>query len=197
MINFAIKLISDDEIIRQYEVGDLDFAALQLVLKYKNFVYLTAFRYVKNHFDAEDLTQDVFIKALEKINSFRKGSSLKTWLYRITVNFAKNHLRRKKIISAFSFFSANDQESVENIEKDIPMKAETHELEMNEVEEIFLKAVASLPEKQREVFALRFFDELDYQSISELLGTSVGGLKANYFHAIKKIAKQMEKFLEE
>lgn len=194
MINLAIKLITDDEIIRKYEVGEIDQATLQFVNKYKNFVYLTAYRYVKNHFDAEDLAQDVFIKALEKIKSFRKECSLKTWLYRITVNFAKNYLRKKKIYSTFSFFTTDDQES---IEKDSVLKVNPQELEMSEFEEIFLKAVASLPEKQREVFALRFFDELDYESISELLGTSVGGLKANYFHAIKKIAKQMEKYLEE
>lgn len=194
MINLAIKLLTDDEIIQKYEVGEIDEATLQLVNKYKNFVYLTAYRYVKNHFDAEDLAQDVFIKALEKIKSFRKESSLKTWLYRITINFAKNHLRKKKFYSALSFFTTNDQESVE---KDFPIKVNPPELETNEVEEVFLKAVASLPEKQREVFALRFFEELNYESISKLLGTSVGGLKANYFHAIKKIAKQMEKYLEE
>lgn len=193
MINLAIKLITDDEIIQKYEVGEIDEATLQLVNKYKNFVYLTAYRYVKNHFDAEDLAQDVFIKALEKIKLFRKESSLKTWLYRITVNFAKNHLRRNKIYDTFSFLTTNDQE---NIEKDFPIKVNPQELETSEVEEIFLKAVASLPEKQREVFALRYFEDLDYESISDLLGTSVGGLKANYFHAIKKIAKKMEKYLE-
>lgn len=194
MINLAIKLTTDDEIIEKYEIGEIDTATRQLVDKYKNFVYLTALRFVQNHDDAEDIAQDVFIKAWEKIKFFRKESSLKTWLYRITVNFAKNHLRKRRFLSPLAFFTSNEREGSEI---EFPERENPDKMEYEEIEEIFLKAVASLPEKQREVFALRYFEEMDYESISKLVGTSIGGLKANYYHAIQKIAKQLEKYLEE
>lgn len=193
MINWALILTNDKQIIESYEIGEIDNAAKQLMDTYKNFVYSTAFRYVKNHFDAEDITQDVFIKAIEKLKYFRKESSIKSWLYRITVNQAKNLLRKKKFFAPFSLFRFGVDE---NYEIDLPNNENHDKLESSEIEEIFMRAVASLPEKQREIFALRYFEEMDYESISKLLGKSIGGLKANYFHAVRKIANLLENYLE-
>lgn len=193
MLDWALKLERDKEILQQFAEGNIEQAALQLVKTYKNFVYLIAYRYLKNHDDAEDITQEVFIKVLEKLKSFRLESTIKTWLYRITVNYSKNFLRKKALYSFFSIDRANEDDEG----FDIPDSTETTEIEYKELEEKFLQTVANLPERQREVFSLRYFDKLSFNDISKLLGTSVGGLKANYFHAIRKIANEMKKYLEE
>lgn len=193
MSDWVLKLEVDKEILQQFAEGNVEQAALRLVKTYKNFVYLIAYRYLKNHDDAEDITQEVFIKALEKLKSFRLESTIKTWLYRITVNYSKNFLRKKALYSFFSIDKANEDDEG----FDIPDSTESTGIEYKELEEKFLQTVANLPEKQREVFSLRYFDKLSFNEISELLGTSVGGLKANYFHAIRKIADEMKKYLEE
>ncbi len=193
MFDWVLKLEADKEILQQFTEGNIEQAALKLVKTYKNFVYLTAYRYLKNYDDAEDITQEVFIKALEKLKSFRLESTIKTWLYRITVNFSKNFLRKKALYSFFSIDKLNDGDT----EFDIADTTKGTEIEYKELEEKFLQAVANLPEKQREVFSLRYFDKLSFNEISKLLGTSVGGLKANYFYAVRKIADEMKKYLEE
>jgi RNA polymerase sigma-70 factor (ECF subfamily) len=192
MLDWVLKLETDREILQQFAEGNVEQAALRLVKTYKNFVYLIAYRYLKSHDDAEDITQEVFIKALEKLKSFRLESTIKTWLYRITVNYSKNFLRKKALYSFFSIDKANEDDE----RFDIPDSTESAGLEYKELEEKFLQTVANLPEKQREVFSLRYFDKLSFNEISKLLGTSVGGLKANYFHAIRKIANEMKKYLE-
>lgn len=192
MSDWVLKLEIDREILQQFAEGNVEQAALRLVKTYKNFVYLIAYRYLKNHDDAEDITQEVFIKALEKLKSFRLESTIKTWLYRITVNYSKNFLRKRALYSFFSIDRANDDDDG----FDVPDSTEPTGIEYKELEEKFLQTVANLPEKQREVFSLRYFDKLSFNEISKLLGTSVGGLKANYFHAIRKIADEMKKYLE-
>jgi RNA polymerase sigma-70 factor (ECF subfamily) len=185
-------LKTDREIIEEYSKGNIEQATNEFVRRYKNFIYLVAYRYVRNYDDAEDITQEVFIDALRKLKDFRQESSLKTWLYRITVNKAKNLLRRRNLISFISFSRPEEDNDL-----DFPDHTQSNKLENKELEEKFLEVLASLPEKQREVFSLRYFEDLSFNEISEMLGTSVGGLKANYFHAVRKIASEMKKYLEE
>jgi len=192
MIELAINLKTDREIIEEYSKGNIELATNEFVRRYKNFIYLVAYRYVRNYDDAEDITQEVFIDALRKLKDFRQESSLKTWLYRITVNKAKNLLRRRNLISFISFSRPEEDNDL-----DFPDHTQSNKLENKELEEKFLEVLASLPEKQREVFSLRYFEDLSFNEISEMLGTSVGGLKANYFHAVRKIASEMKKYLEE
>ncbi|ROL59027.1 sigma-70 family RNA polymerase sigma factor [Bacteroidetes/Chlorobi group bacterium MS-B_bin-24] len=192
MIELAINLKTDREIIEEYSKGNIEQATNEFVRRYKNFIYLVAYRYVRNYDDAEDITQEVFIDALRKLKDFRQESSLKTWLYRITVNKAKNLLRRRNLISFISFSRPEEDNDL-----DFPDHTQSNKLENKELEEKFLEVLASLPEKQREVFSLRYFEDLSFNEISEMLGTSVGGLKANYFHAVRKIASEMKKYLEE
>jgi RNA polymerase sigma-70 factor (ECF subfamily) len=194
MIQWAINLRTEKELIEEFAKGNVEQASIEFVKRYKNFVYLVAFRYVKNHEDAEDITQEVFIDSLQKIKYFRQESSLKTWLYRITVNKSKNFLRKQKLLTLVRF--SKDEED-EDKEVDFPDISQNNRLESKELEERFLEAIAQLPEKQREVFSLRYFDNLSFNEISNMLGTSVGGLKANYFHAVKKIASIMKQYLEE
>lgn len=187
MRSFELTYSDDIEIINEYCTTGSQKAATAFVRKYQSFVYSVAYRWLHNHEDSQDAAQEVFIKALNNIHKFKHKSSLKTWLYRITVNVCSNMLRKKKI---FSFFGKDELE--ENL--NIPDNSITpdQEYENKEFQEKFLKLLNKLPPKQRETFALRYFDEMSYEEISEILGTSVGGLKANYFQAVQKIANMLK-----
>lgn len=182
----AINLTEDREIIEGFSKGSTEKASTAFVRKYQSFVYSSALRYLKDYDDADDAAQEVFIKALANIHKFKGSSSLKTWLYRITVNHCITVIRKKSVKKVFSIFSKDEDNRV----IDLPDANPTPEkkLEAAELNEKLITALGMLPEKQRETFSLRYFDELSYEEISDMLGTSVGGLKANYFHAVKKIA---------
>ncbi len=182
---------SDIEIIDDYVENGSNKAANAFVRKYQKFVYSTAFRYLKSYDDSQDAAQQVFIKALGNLKSFRKESSLSTWLYRITVNICTTMLRKKRVMSIFSSASDNNFEDYFSVEsrEATPLQ----ELESKEFEEEFNLAFANLPQKQRETFALRYFDDLSYAEISDMLGTSIGGLKANYYQAVKKLGILLKK----
>ncbi len=174
----------DSELIIEFVKKKNQRAARALVEKYKTFVFSIALRYTNNYDDADDVSQEAFIKAFDGLHNFRNESSLKTWLYRITVN---TFLSNKKKRNIHNIFQKQDISILENFE--LKQTNPEQELEFNELNQFFLKTIDTLPEKQREVFCLRYFDEMKYEEISELLGLTVGGLKANYFHAIKKITK--------
>jgi len=179
---------NDQTIIDEYCQSKSDRAATAFVRKHQKYVYSIALRYLKNHFDADDVAQETFIKALGSLSSFKGTSNIKTWLYRITVNMCQNHLRKSKI---FSLFSDSAEENFFEIPSGEINAQE--QIEKAEFSNKLMKAISTLPEKQRETFALRYFDELSYNEISEILGTSVGGLKANYFQAVKKITEIMKR----
>lgn len=157
---------------------------------YRNFVYSTALRYFNNHYDADDITQEVFIKAFKSIKKFKFNSSLKTWLYQITKNHCYTLYRKKK-----KNVSINSGEMEENEQDKWFTDSETplSKVESDEFYDAFYNALNKLPEKQRETFALRYFEDMPYQEISDLLGTSVGGLKANYYQAVKKLSTLIER----
>jgi len=183
---YILALDSDQDIIAEWNSTGSNRAATSFVRKYQSFVYATALRHLNDPDDASDAAQETFIKALKSLKNFRGNSSLKTWLYRITVNVCSNVKRKKKF---YSFFSNEDQEILQNIpasDRNPEQKFEDNELFSN-----FLMALRKLPEKQRETFALRYFEDLTYDEISKMLGTSVGGLKANYYQAVQKLTKQL------
>lgn len=182
----ATELLNDTEIISEYCENKSELAATQFVRKYQKFVYSTALRYMNSHDDADDVSQEVFIKALDNLHKFRGDSSLQTWLYRITVNLSKNALRKKKFMSLLT--NDKGEEILQIADYNMPDRS----MENLELEKQFRESLTKLPFKQRETFALRYFDELSYNEISEMLGTSVGGLKANYFQAVKKLANLLE-----
>jgi len=187
----AILILQEDkEIIEEYVSGNSEIAATAFVRKYQTFVYSTVYRYLQSHADSDDAAQEVFIKALSNLSKFRSDSSLKTWLYRISSNVAKNALRKRKVMSIFKKNENSDLEDYDNMASgDLPpdLKFENKELEQK-----FSEVLATLPQKQRETFALRYFEELSYNEISDMLGTSVGGLKANYHQAVKKMAEYLK-----
>jgi RNA polymerase sigma-70 factor (ECF subfamily) len=183
----TLVIENDKEIIEEYISSRSERSATAFVRKYQNFVYSTAFRFLHSYDDADDVAQEVFIKALNNLKKFRSDSNIKTWLYRITINTCSNMKRRKSFLSIFKS---------EDLDEFIDVKSEDFtpdiELENKQFEENFIKVLAELPEKQRETFALRYFDDMSYEEISKAVGTSVGGLKANYFQAVTKIAKLLK-----
>ena len=184
--------LTDEQIIYDYCQTGSRRASNAFMRRYKNFVFATALRYMNSYDDSEDITQEVFIKALQSLHKFKGDSSLKTWLYRITVNTCINAKRKRSI---FSVFSRVDLKDYEELGEDL--NTPDRVLQDAEFEQRFLKVLSKLPEKQRETFALRYFDDLSYEEISNILGTSVGGLKANYFQATKKISEILKKEMKD
>jgi len=183
----ALTLDIEFDLINEFITTRSEKSLNNIIKTYKKFVYATALRYIENYDDADDITQEVFIKVYNNLDKFKGNSSFKTWLYRITVNLSINFLRKKKI---FRFFSLDNKEINENFQIDFSTPDKV--LEDKEFNTKFLSIIAKLPEKQRETFALRYYEEMPYEEISKLLGTSVGGLKANYHQAVKKITNMLK-----
>ena len=136
-------------------------------------------RMVSSHEDADDLLQEVFLKVWTALPSFRGGSSVSTWVWRIATNEALNFLRREKVRAALRFTSI-DAELERKVLADPYFNGTQAERNLS-------RAVARLPEKQRQVFIMRYWDDLSYEEISAITGTSVGALKASYHLAQEKI----------
>lgn len=136
-------------------------------------------RMVQNHDDANDLLQNTFIKAWSTIENFRGDAKLSTWLYKIAINESITFLARERKRANLSL---DDQEAalINTIEADKDIDGDSLALRLRE-------AVATLPEKQRLVFNMKYYDDMKYEAISEILGTTVGALKASYHLAVKKI----------
>ena len=180
-----MNAVSDQDLIIDFQKGR-STAFNELVLRYQERIYWIARRIVNDHDTADDIVQEVFIKVHSELKNFRGDSQFYTWLYRITVNRAINIIRKKRIREFLRL------DNVADIIKDSEYQPDER-YECNENEELIEKAIQALPEKQRIVFLLRYQEELTYEEISKILKTSVGGLKANYFHAIKKITEYVRK----
>jgi len=181
-LNQGINLqSSDSEIISDFLKGNSSSFNF-IVLKYQKKVYWVVRRMVLDHDDADDITQEVFIKLYRTMSDFRGESSLFTYLYKIAVNYSLNHLKKNR--NKFEKLKNIDEESY-NIKDS--SKGQDAVMADKEREKLLKDAMLALPDQQRAVFSLRFYDELSYEEISKILGKSVGGMKANYFHALKKI----------
>lgn len=150
-----------------------------IVEHFKEQLYWQIRRMVLSHDDADDVLQNTFIKAWTGLDSFRGDAKLSTWLFRIANNETLNFLERKR-----QTLSIDDEAAVgvaARLEGDPYFDGDETARQLQE-------AIASLPDKQRQVFNLKYFDEMKYEDMSDLLGTSVGALKASYHHAVKKIS---------
>lgn len=172
--------ITDDKILemcRNPESGNYGFNLL--VRKYQKQVYYQIRRMVMDHDDANDLVQETFIKVWKKLDQFRGESKLYTWIYRIATNETLSFLnkKQKKLLLPISDYT---NQLAKNLEDDNYFTGD-------EIQQKLQKAILSLPAKQRLVFNMKYFDEMKYEEMSEVLGTSVGALKASYHIAVKKI----------
>jgi RNA polymerase sigma-70 factor (ECF subfamily) len=184
-----MQVLTDAELVQQVRNGNRQ-AFTELMRRYQERVYWTARRIVGGHDDAEDVSQETFVRAYLNLGEFRSDAAFFTWLYRIAVNLSLNHLRKRQVIQylreseLLSRFVAADA---------TPLS----EFEFKETEGRLHAAVQRLPERQKAVFVLRFFDGLSYEEIGGILKTSVGGLKANYFHALRKVREALKDEVQE
>lgn len=178
-------LTEDKDILRLFkDEGEQNYAFDLLVRKYSERLYWHIRTLVFNHDDADDLLQNTFIKAWRSLSSFREESKLYTWLYRIATNETLTFLKKERTRSSLSINGY--EEILENsIESDPLFDGDKIQAELH-------KAIQKLPPKQRTVFVMRYFDEMKYEDISEVLDISVGSLKASYHHAYQKIQKSID-----
>lgn len=169
----------DTELVHKFLAGD-ESAFNKIAGHYHQKIYWHARRMLGNHIDADEVTQEVLIVIYKKLKDFKFNSSLFTWIYRITTTRSLNYIKKRQT-KKFLFFLDEEQKDIET-DDDIIKNIEDKE-KMKKLQSILDK----IPPKQREVFILRHFDELSYEEISDITGKSVGGLKANYFHALKKV----------
>jgi len=155
----------------------------QLIETYQKPVYQVIRRMVLIHEDADDLTQNTFIKAYKALDRFEGNSTLFTWLYRIATNESLTFLEKKK---KRYFFSLDDHQ--EKLESYVDSSAS---MSGDEIQVKLQKSLLKLPDKQRLVFHLKYEEDLSYEEISKITGTTVGALKASYHHAIKKIEQEL------
>ena len=176
---------NEEQLIEQlHDPKQCQAAFAKIVEKYSQGIYWQIRRMVFNHDDANDIMQNVFLKAWSNIDNFRGSAKLSTWLYKIAINDSITFINKERARNEAS--ADDDSFLLNNIEADPYFDGD-------EVQKKLQRAINSLPEKQRLVFNMRYYDEMKYEDISEILGTSVGALKASYHHALKKI----ETFFEE
>ncbi len=178
--------IDDKSLLAKFRNPDTQHYAFNLLVrKYQEKLYWHVRRMVIEHEDANDVIQNVLIKVWKNLGNFREGSKLYTWLYRIATNESLTFLNKKKK----KFFAPIDDDESDLSNR---LKADPF-FDGDEVTLKLKAAIHALPEKQQLVFNMRYYDEMTYEDISDVLGTSVGALKASYHHAVKKI----EKFLKD
>lgn len=176
----------EEEIIEQMHDPEKQRNAFsQVVKEYGEKLYWQIRKMVLSHDDANDLLQNTFIKAWMNIDSFRGESKLSTWLYKIAINECITFLNKQKTSQHISI-DDTDIYLLDKLKSDDYFDGDETELKLQE-------ATLHLPEKQRLIFQLKYFDDMKYEEISEILGTSVGALKASYHHAVKKIESFLTK----
>ena len=171
----------DTQILKLLERGRHEEAFHGIIDHYQERLYWHIRRMVQDHDDAQDVLQNCMIKVWKALPKFRAQSKVYTWLYRIASNESITFLNKKREDSSFDDVA---HQMAQNLSTD-------HYFDGDEIQLRLFQAMASLPDKQKAVFAMKYFDEMKYEEMSEVLNTSVGALKASYHHAVKKIEKYL------
>ncbi len=176
----------DRDLVAQFRNEHTKNSAFSMILqRYQKKVYWHVRRIVINHDDADDVVQNTFIKVWENLEKFREDSKLYTWLFRVATNEALLFLNKKK--AKFNTpIDEMDYSLLDSLQSGSYFNGNAAELKLQ-------TAILTLPEKQRLVFNMKYYDALKYEEMEEILGTSVGALKASYHHAVKKIEEFLKK----
>ena len=174
---------TDLELVEAFRNGDLT-GFNELVRRHQERVYWVARRVMGKHDDAADVVQDVFVRMFKALKGFRGDSEFSTWLYRIAMNVSLNAVRAKRVKDFIRY-----DDTIESRSEELP----DAELLRNEYQTVLERAIQRLPPKQKLVFIMRYYDEMPYEQMAKVLKKSVGGLKANYFHALKKVQQYVRK----
>ena len=165
----------------------------EIVKTYSERLYWHVRRFVLSHEDTDDLLQDIFLKIWTALPSFRGEAQLYTWVYRIATNETLNFLRRQKVRAALQFRRLDDVME-ERIDADPYFNGSAAERALSKATEAeceTAKAIARLPEKQRSVFIMRYYEDMSYEEIAAVTGTSVGALKASFHIAQEKVRAEL------
>jgi RNA polymerase sigma-70 factor (ECF subfamily) len=181
------KAVVSPDTVRRARDGD-DGAFGVIVETYRDRLFGLALGIVRNRSAAEDVVQEAFIKAYQNLKRFRGEASIYTWLYRIAVNTAHNHLRKVSRRPGVDF-----DEVAPFIEARQPNPAES--AVHSEMGEAINDAISQLPPRQREVFILHYFEQMTHREIAETLGVTEGAVKANFFHAVQKLKGALKTFV--
>lgn len=177
--------MEEDFIISKIKDEETKHYGFNLLLKeFQERIYWHIRKMVVRHDDSDDLTQEVFIKVWNNLDKFRADSSLFTWIYRIATNECLNFLNKKKKRFFVKIHDVSEELSRE-------LSVQNNLIDGDEIEIKLQKALLKLPDKQRLVFNMKYFDDLKFYEIAEITKTSVGALKASYHHAVKKIEESL------
>lgn len=178
-------MIDEKLLVAQLKNSDTQEQAFRTLMSlYKERLYWHIRKIVLSHDDADDVLQNTFIKVFKNIHSFKENSKLYSWMYRIATNESITFINKKATKQQVDI-SELQHKMGENLQEDCYYSGD-------EIQQLLQKAIFTLPQKQQLVFNMKYFDEMKYTDMSEILDTSVGALKASYFHAVKKV----EKFLK-
>lgn len=181
-----MQTYNEEEIIEQLRNPDTQRAAFaNVVSNYGEKLYWQIRKMVLSHDDANDLLQNTFLKAWINLGLFRGEAKLSTWLYKIAINECITFLNRQRSLNNVSI-DDTDTFMIEKLKGDEYFDGDNAQMKLQ-------KAILTLPEKQRLVFTMKYYDEMKYEEMSEILGTSVGALKASYHHAVKKVEEFLTK----
>ncbi len=158
-----------------------------LVTKFREPIYWHIRRLVVRHEDAEDVLQECFVNIYKYIDNFKGDSSLKTWIYKVATNEALRHCTKKQL----------EVDSYDQKNRLVDLFSSEKSIDFESIEASLQRAILSLPEKQRVVFNLRYYEEMNYEQIAEVTGSSVATLKTNYHYASTKIKEYLLKNMEE
>jgi RNA polymerase sigma-70 factor (ECF subfamily) len=186
LLNFTLTMQSDQDLILQFQKPiQREATFTQLVKKHQAKVYHQIKRMVNDHDDADDIAQIVWIKIWNKLDGFKMESEFSTWLFRIAYNETLNFIAKQKRQSS-NTTSTNDLDYENTASHTDAPKGSEIQIKLDQ-------GIKQLPEKQQFVFMLRYFEELNYEKIASITGTTVGGAKANYHQAIKKLEEFLKK----
>lgn len=161
-----------------------DYAFRKIINRYQERLYWHIRKLVIVHEDSDDILQNTFIKIWKGLDHFREDSKLYTWLYRIATNESLSYLKQKKRKQFVSFLDTDNQ-LINKLESD-------DFFDGDQIQKKLQKAILKLPDKQRLVFNMKYFDDMKYEDMSEILDTSIGALKASFHHAVKKVEKYLK-----
>ena len=172
--------MTDQELIIQFQNGKAkEDAFTQLLKRHRETVFFQIKKMVLEHADADDIAQAVWIKVWNKLDGFKQESAFSTWLFRVAYNETLNYIAQKKRLKTHSIQNELDH-NLEHPSSQDALKETAIQIKLE-------RAITELPEKQRFVFMLRYYEDFDYEKIASITGTTVGGAKANYHQAVKKM----------
>jgi RNA polymerase sigma-70 factor (ECF subfamily) len=174
--------MTDQALIYQFQQGETkEQSFTQLLKRHQEAVFFQIKKMVLDHADADDIAQAVWIKVWNKLDGFKHESDFSTWLFRVAYNETLNFIAQKKRIQ--------EQSGQKELKDNIQLSSSQESIKESNIQIKLERAIAELPEKQKFVFMLRYFEAYDYEKIAAIAGTTVGGAKANYHQAVKKMTE--------